>query len=946
MPHQPAGAPQAGGDTDASRAPLAAQMSAPRTVPRVPKSSLKSGPCRDPRRSRKSPHDIFLFDVALCISGALHAAMLAGAVWLALAHAAGISSGDGFAIHASLVAAGDAWARETAPPPMNAASVSQWPIKARPSAPKQARPPRSSPWRPSPSGDGETAQPDNPGSAVELGGPESGGSSTNGQPEIRTAQELPQGTESRANFEPQADDGRLKSLHGDRLSPGAAVSPEPPPIAASSQGHDSGVSLPTMTPSAPLPAGPSHLVEVSDLKPLAIAIAAEAPPSSPAEAIAPQKSAEVQRSRGAGRLASPSGADTQLKEGVSDDSIPPVGSPLEPHVTHPPLPSKASEEPREAGVAPVAPPRFPGGSTLLPPPNPAPPVQVADAPDRDLPAAAPGQQPAAGRSASSDMTGQADTSPRQDMTYKHDDTFPAVGETLAGRTEPPDAVPPAPATTAGPSVAEGVRQAPAISHHDVSREARTDEAERPARAEPQGMEPVEGPGGKSAAEEPAPFIPPAPIRPEAAPSAPPPIPRASQTPGALQHTAAAIERPRLAPAPPASPNPRPPVHVAEVPVIDPPAAPPVQQRAPTPSASQAERFQADPIRAVGPPEVSIQIERPHAGTTAEGVQTLAGRIVGGRAKGITVHINGNQQLLDLWGTTFEGEVSLRRGSNQIRVVAMGPSGSLAEKSIEVHYVPPEPSSGIRITRPTDGAVLDSPGQDLIEVEGEVTERGLTLARVIFNDFSVPVTVRDGHFSATVPVIAPEITIWVESNEGPGPVCSDPVTIRRQPFRPTKGYALLHLPGPTGKVDARPWLSYRANPADANSPRKVTALSPASAPSDERTSPLYAFSQAQAGAYALAFDYRIAPGESVEKGWGLIFVPGSNGYRSLRLGPFQLTGKGRASLAKFLLPQAIFWDEDSWFTATAEGADSVTKFRYQDGISWTERKGESEFSATK
>jgi hypothetical protein len=79
---------------------------------------------------------------------------------------------------------------------------------------------------------------------------------------------------------------------------------------------------------------------------------------------------------------------------------------------------------------------------------------------------------------------------------------------------------------------------------------------------------------------------------------------------------------------------------------------------------------------------------------------------------------------------------------------------------------------------------------------------------------------------------------------------------------------------------------------------------------------------------------------------LVIVPGTNGYRSLRLGPFNLTGKGRSILAKFLLPHAVFWEEDYWFTATAEGSDSFSKFRHADGVSWAERKGDPDFPAAK
>ena len=80
-------------------------------------------------------------------------------------------------------------------------------------------------------------------------------------------------------------------------------------------------------------------------------------------------------------------------------------------------------------------------------------------------------------------------------------------------------------------------------------------------------------------------------------------------------------------------------------------------------------------------------------------------------------------------------------------------------------------------------------------------------------------------------------------------------------------------------------------------------------------------------------------------WGPI-GPGSDGYRSLRLGPFGLTGRGRTILAKYLLPYGIFWEEDFWFTAVGEASDSLTNFRHTEGVSWAEKKGEPEFQIAK
>ena len=438
------------------------------------------------------------------------------------------------------------------------------------------------------------------------------------------------------------------------------------------------------------------------------------------------------------------------------------------------------------------------------------------------------------------------------------------------------------------------------------------------------------------------------------PSAAPPMvispsmPQVGTNAPAVQREAAVLTAPRAAApeVPQSRPNPTPARKVTETPRRQLPRTSGGQRDALQPPNSSHESVPADAFRNLGATGLGVRIEQPQAGTTAQGVQPLVGQLSGGGVRGVIVYLNGEQQLLDVWGTRFEGEVALRPGRNQIRAVAMGPRGAVAESSVEVQYVPPAPSSAVQIVRPTDGTVLDPAGPDAIEVGGVATGPATGRARVVFNGFTIPLDVRDGRFSVLIPKIAPELTIWAEMGGGPGSPRSSPITIREQSWKPAMGYVLLYLPTPAGTVDARVWLSHRPDPADFNGPRKVLALPLSGGVGAGQTSMLFPFRQTRRGAYTLALDYRLPPGESVERGWGLIFVPGARGYRALRLGPFSLSGKGRAVLARFLLPYGVFWDEDSWFNGAAEGAESVTKFRYSDGVSWTERKGEPEFPDAK
>jgi hypothetical protein len=53
---------------------------------------------------------------------------------------------------------------------------------------------------------------------------------------------------------------------------------------------------------------------------------------------------------------------------------------------------------------------------------------------------------------------------------------------------------------------------------------------------------------------------------------------------------------------------------------------------------------------------------------------------------------------------------------------------------------------------------------------------------------------------------------------------------------------------------------------------------------------------------------------------------------------KLAGTGKSVTVRFLLPQAVIWEQEDWFTGRSESSDAITKFR-DDGTTWIERKGE-------
>jgi hypothetical protein len=69
----------------------------------------------------------------------------------------------------------------------------------------------------------------------------------------------------------------------------------------------------------------------------------------------------------------------------------------------------------------------------------------------------------------------------------------------------------------------------------------------------------------------------------------------------------------------------------------------------------------------------------------------------------------------------------------------------------------------------------------------------------------------------------------------------------------------------------------------------------------------------------------------------LVLPEGGHLKGRELKPVSLNGTRGVVLAKVLLPEGVLWKDDEWFTGQSESADTVTKFRFPEGISWTERK---------
>lgn len=115
---------------------------------------------------------------------------------------------------------------------------------------------------------------------------------------------------------------------------------------------------------------------------------------------------------------------------------------------------------------------------------------------------------------------------------------------------------------------------------------------------------------------------------------------------------------------------------------------------------------------------------------------------------------------------------------------------------------------------------------------------------------------------------------------------------------------------------------------------------AGVPRPSGTAPLDAFwlRNVRPGVYTMIVRYRGLPMSAEVH--PTLYVPDGAGFAARVVRPIRLDGAGKtAVLARVLLPQGVLWEQDGWFSGSSESVDTVTKFRFPEGINWVERKAD-------
>jgi len=395
-----------------------------------------------------------------------------------------------------------------------------------------------------------------------------------------------------------------------------------------------------------------------------------------------------------------------------------------------------------------------------------------------------------------------------------------------------------------------------------------------------------------------------------------------------------------APAPEPAPPPSPPSPVAAERVapstpaapagVEPSRPPAIASAAPTPPARSdppAAAHVSSPL-GLGLGRLRIRLDGDSMRTTDRETDVISGTLVGGQPERVVVQVGERTSVPTLAGRAFATAVKLSPGVNRVRVLATDAQGAEVEEVVTVQYKPPV-APDVAITSPRDGYTLAPDDPPLVAVEGQVSDPGQSTVWIVANDRRVMVPVTAGRFRHVLPVLEPMVRVRAETgSEGRG---SATVTVHAGAAMPAIGLSLVDWPRHTAGP-AHMTVTWRPNPAKLDGGAPPLLLRGLAADTGDAGADVFYLRNARPGVYTFSMTYRAGATPAVRPVLYLAGAPRS-------LAPVTLDGSGRVVLARLLLPQGVLWEQEDWFTGRSASGDTVTKFRFPEGVSWTERLGD-------
>jgi hypothetical protein len=333
----------------------------------------------------------------------------------------------------------------------------------------------------------------------------------------------------------------------------------------------------------------------------------------------------------------------------------------------------------------------------------------------------------------------------------------------------------------------------------------------------------------------------------------------------------------------------------------------------------------------------VRLDGPRTWVTDRPTPTVSGRVLGGPPERLVLYVNGAPTDVSLAQRSFEASVRLRPGANELRAVVTGPDGLEAEDAITVQYAPPTPPIRIALTSPPDGLTLGAHDPPVVVVEGEIGDETVANVWIVANDRRISVAASAGRFRHVLLLPDRLVRIWAETPDDDTARRSEAVTVRTAGARPRAGVLVMQWPTGTEGATVEISATWRAHPERLDGPVQTVRLPGAATTADGSPSDVFYLRGLRPGVHTLIVRYRgTAPLGDVHP---TLYLPDKGHLTSRAVRPVSLNGAGRRVVTKILMPHAILWEQEDWFSGRSESVDTVTKFRIPEGISWVERKAD-------
>jgi len=341
---------------------------------------------------------------------------------------------------------------------------------------------------------------------------------------------------------------------------------------------------------------------------------------------------------------------------------------------------------------------------------------------------------------------------------------------------------------------------------------------------------------------------------------------------------------------------------------------------------------------LGPRRVKVRFDGPRARTTDKDIATVTGAVADGTPDRLVLYVNDVPMEVTMGNRSFQTSVPLQVGLNQLRAVATGPEGLETQDSISIEYAPPASSNGVALTSPADGLIVTPEDPPVVVVEGRIDDKSATTVWLVANDRRIPVRAADGQFRKVLPVFEPTLRLWAETSRAGEPGSrSQIVTVHTTGPRRPAGVLVMEWPRGTQGLDVEVSALWRPHPERLDEPAQPIRLTGVLRPSNEAPFDVFWLRNVRPGVCTMLLRYRgLLPNGEVHP---TLYLPDGDGLTGRAVRPIRLEGTGKAVLARVLLPHGVLWEQDAWFSGSSESVDTVTKFRFPEGINWVERKAD-------